>query len=71
MLEYLAGGGESLQRQYASLFGKIVLEDGMISLAHPRIAREFLLNIGTIVSEGLHQRPARATAARLGGGRVH
>ena len=24
----------------------------MISLAHPRIAREFLVNIGTIVSEG-------------------
>ena len=52
VLEYLAGGGESLRRQYASLFGKIVIENGIISLAHPRIAREFLLNIGTIVSEG-------------------
>ncbi len=52
VLEYLAGGGESLQRQYANLFGKIALEDGMISLAHQRVTREFLVNIGTIVSEG-------------------
>ncbi|MBA3834091.1 MAG: DEAD/DEAH box helicase [Chthoniobacterales bacterium] len=52
VLEYLAGGGASLQRQYAGLFGKITHEDGLISLAHPRVAREFLLNIGTIVSEG-------------------
>ena len=52
VLEYLAGGGASLQRQYAGLFGKIAIEDGMISLAHPRVARDFLLNIGTIVSEG-------------------
>ena len=26
VLDYLAGGGESLQRQYANLFGKITLE---------------------------------------------
>src|SRR5262249_2384596 len=52
VVEYLAGGGEALGRQYATLFGKIVVENGIISLAHPRIAREFLINIGTIVSEG-------------------
>jgi ATP-dependent Lhr-like helicase len=52
VLEYLAGGGESLQQQYASLFGKIVVEEGVISLATARVAREFLVNIGTIVSEG-------------------
>ncbi len=53
VLEYLAGGGASLQRQYAGLFGKITIgPDGLISLAHPRVAREFLLNVGTIVSEG-------------------
>ncbi|MEO8440677.1 MAG: DEAD/DEAH box helicase [Spartobacteria bacterium] len=52
VLEYLSGGGASLQRQYAGLFGKIVLEEGKIALAHPKVAREFLLNIGTIVSEG-------------------
>ncbi|MDQ3413965.1 MAG: DEAD/DEAH box helicase, partial [Verrucomicrobiota bacterium] len=52
VLEYLIGGGESLQRQYTGLFGKIAIVEGMISLAHPRVTREFLVNIGTIVSEG-------------------
>ncbi|HSU85975.1 MAG TPA: DEAD/DEAH box helicase [Chthoniobacterales bacterium] len=52
ILEYLIGGGESLQRQYTGLFGKIAVVDGIISLAHPRVTREFLVNIGTIVSEG-------------------
>ena len=52
VLEYLEGGGAALQKQYAGVFGKIRVEDGMISLAHPRIAREFLVNIGTIHSEG-------------------
>jgi ATP-dependent Lhr-like helicase len=57
VLNYLEGGGESLARQYSNLFGKIKIDqsepDGrIISLAHPRIAREFLVNIGTIVSEG-------------------
>lgn len=52
VLEYLAGGGTSLRRQYANLFGKIALNDGMISLANERVRRDFLVNIGTIVSEG-------------------
>ncbi len=52
VLEYLTGGGESLQRQYRGLFGKIAIADGIISLAHERVTREFLVNIGTIVSEG-------------------
>ncbi len=52
VVNYLCGGGESLQRQYAGLFGKISVLDGVISLAHPRVARQFLVNIGTIVSEG-------------------
>ncbi len=51
VLEYLTGGGESLQSQYIGLFGKIAVTDGVISLAHPRVTREFLVNIGTIVSE--------------------
>jgi ATP-dependent Lhr-like helicase len=51
VVNYLKGGGESLQNQYAGLFGKIRVDDGVISLAHPRVAREFLVNIGTIVSE--------------------
>jgi ATP-dependent Lhr-like helicase len=52
ILQYLEGGGESLARQYSGLFGKIRSNDGLVSLAHPRTAREFLVNIGTIVSEG-------------------
>jgi ATP-dependent Lhr-like helicase len=52
VLVYLCGGGESLQRQYAGLFGKIAIVDDTITLAHPRVTRDFLLNIGTIVSEG-------------------
>jgi ATP-dependent helicase Lhr and Lhr-like helicase len=51
IVHYLAGGGRSLQKQYAGLFGKISVQDGIISLAHPRIAREFLVNIGTITSD--------------------
>src|SRR6185295_11594043 len=38
--------------QYAGVFGKIRVEAGVVSLAHPRLAREFLVNIGTIHSEG-------------------
>jgi ATP-dependent Lhr-like helicase len=52
ILNYLEGGGESLARQYTDVFGKIRIDDHVISLAHPRIVREFLINIGTIVSEG-------------------
>ncbi len=52
ILEYLEGGGVTLEREYAGVFGKIRVEDGLITLAHPRIAREFLVNIGTIHSEG-------------------
>ena len=52
ILRYLQGGGASLQKQYTGVFGKIRVDDGVISLAHPKIAREFLVNIGTIHSEG-------------------
>src|SRR6266404_5340061 len=52
ILEYLEGGGASLEKQYAGVFGKIRVEEGLVSLAHPKIAREFLVNIGTIHSEG-------------------
>ncbi len=52
ILHYLEGGGESLAPQYAGVFGKIRIEDDIVSVANPRVAREFLVNIGTIVSEG-------------------
>ncbi|HEX8281074.1 MAG TPA: helicase-related protein, partial [Chthoniobacterales bacterium] len=51
VVQYLEGGGASLEKQYAGVFGKIRVEGGVISLAHPRVARDFLVNIGTIVSE--------------------
>src|SRR5437870_5544193 len=52
ILQYLEGGGKSLAQQYSSVFGKIRIDNDMVSLAHPRVGREFLVNIGTIVSEG-------------------
>ncbi len=51
VIQYLEGGGVSLQKQYTGVFGKIRVDDGIISLAHPRVRRDFLVNIGTIVSE--------------------
>ena len=51
VVQYLEGGGASLEKQYAGVFGKIRVDDGVISLAHPRVTRDFLVNIGTIVSE--------------------
>jgi ATP-dependent helicase Lhr and Lhr-like helicase len=53
VLNYLEGGGEALAQQYRGVFGKIsVGDDGIVALANKRVAREFLINIGTIVSEG-------------------
>jgi ATP-dependent helicase Lhr and Lhr-like helicase len=53
VLRYLEGGGEALAQQYGGVFGKIAIDDdGLVSLASERVAREFLINIGTIVSEG-------------------
>jgi ATP-dependent helicase Lhr and Lhr-like helicase len=53
ILQYLEGGGDALAQQYTGIFGKISIDhDRVVSLAHPRIAREFLVNLGTIVSEG-------------------
>jgi ATP-dependent Lhr-like helicase len=52
ILRYLKGGGESLAARYSTVFGKIKIENGTVSLAHPRVARDLLLNIGTIVSDG-------------------
>ena len=53
ILQYLEGGGNALAKQYAGVFGKILIDHNrVVSLAHSRIAREFLVNIGTIVSEG-------------------
>jgi ATP-dependent Lhr-like helicase len=52
ILQYLEGGGAALEKQYAGLFGKIRLEGSLIALAESRLARDFLVNVGTIPSEG-------------------
>ena len=52
ILRYLEGGGESLAPRYSGVFGKIRIADRVVSLVHPRVARDLLVNIGTILSEG-------------------
>jgi ATP-dependent Lhr-like helicase len=53
VLNYLAGGGESLQRQYTELFGKIHLDPDTFEARAGSVRRDFLQNIGTIPSEGM------------------
>ena len=52
VLRYLVGGGASLEQAYGDVFGKIrVRDDGILVLPHPRVAREFYQNVGTINSD--------------------
>jgi ATP-dependent helicase Lhr and Lhr-like helicase len=52
VLDYCATGGYAL-KSYAR-YAKLKLQaDGMWRLAHPRIAQDWRMNIGTIVEEGL------------------
>ncbi len=54
VLEYLEGGGRSLERQYRELFGKIIIDsDRRILVANGKVVRDYLLNIGTIPVEGM------------------
>ena len=55
VLHYLEGGGESLEKQYGPVFGKIVREGGRVRIAQPRIARDFYQNVGTISSDSMVQ----------------
>jgi ATP-dependent Lhr-like helicase len=52
-LDYLAGGGESLRRQYADVFGKIDLDDEGFQTREGRVRREFLQNVGVIPETGV------------------
>lgn len=54
VLDYLAGGGRSLQRQYADTFGKILRDTdaGTFEARDGPPRRDFLQNAGTIPSEG-------------------
>jgi len=54
VLEYLQGGGRSLARQYAEVFGKVVIDENRRLIAASRkVVRDYLVNVGTIPSEGM------------------
>ena len=56
VLRYLRGGGVSLERNYEDLFGKVRIDaHGVLVLQHPRVARDFYQNIGTINIESMVQ----------------
>ncbi len=54
VLDYLAGGGKSLRRQYEDVFGKIVLDEarGVFEARPGAVRRDFLQNVGTIPGDG-------------------
>ncbi|MCD6050281.1 MAG: helicase [Verrucomicrobia bacterium] len=52
VLDYLAGGGKSLRKQYAELFGKIHLDEESFETRLGTVRRDFLQNVGVIPSEG-------------------
>ena len=53
VLDYLAGGGQSLRRQYEEVFGRIHLDDSKFEARAGAPKRDFLENIGTIATEGV------------------
>ncbi|HVY69453.1 MAG TPA: DEAD/DEAH box helicase [Verrucomicrobiae bacterium] len=53
VLDYLAGGGKALRRQYADLFGKIALDDESFETRAGITRRDFLQNVGVIPNEGV------------------
>ena len=53
ILVYLEGGGKSLEGQYRETFGKIEERDGAYHTVSRKVERDYLVNIGTIHSEGL------------------
>ena len=53
VLRYLEGGGASLETQYRETFGKLCVVDGVLTIPHKRVERDYLVNIGTIHSDGM------------------
>jgi ATP-dependent Lhr-like helicase len=53
VLEYLAGGGQSLRAQYSEVFGRIHLDPVTFETRAGATRRDFLQNIGTIATEGV------------------
>jgi ATP-dependent Lhr-like helicase len=53
ILIYLEGGGRSLKSQYEKTFGRIIIEGDVIkAVPDARRRRDYLMNVGTIPSEG-------------------
>lgn len=52
VLAYLEGGGASLRGRYEDQFGKILREGGRFRVRSRRVARDYLVNIGTLPAEG-------------------
>ncbi len=71
VLRYLEGGGASLEKQYTPVFGKIVREDGRVRLPHPRVARDFYQNVGTISTDHMVQVRVRGRPHRAGRAELH
>lgn len=53
VLDYLAGGGAALRRQYAEIFGKIELDDISFQTRAGAVQRDFLQNVGVIPNVGV------------------
>ncbi|MEM7601113.1 MAG: DEAD/DEAH box helicase [Verrucomicrobiota bacterium] len=53
ILEYLEGGGRSLQNQYRETFGKIEKREGEYHTVSKKVEREYLVNVGTIHADGM------------------
>jgi ATP-dependent Lhr-like helicase len=52
VLDYLAGGGASLRRQYEEVFGKIEFDGDAYRTRPGRVQRDFLQNVGVIPNVG-------------------
>ncbi|MCC7375872.1 MAG: DEAD/DEAH box helicase, partial [Verrucomicrobiales bacterium] len=52
VLEFLSGGGQSLRRQYAQVFGKIEWEEDGFRTRSGTVTRDFLQNAGVIPDVG-------------------
>ena len=53
VLRYVMGGGRSLEQQYRETFGKVIEDErGILVTPNKKVERDYLVNIGTIASEG-------------------
>jgi len=52
ILNYLEGGGKTLEAQYRDTFGKIEIRDGILQTTGRNVERDYLVNVGTIAADG-------------------